>query len=66
MHILKKGAAYPSDAVGFCLDLQNTKEQTKQCPKEKDKRTNNDIQNATLKTKDRATQIPLNSAVPDG
>ena len=44
MHILTKGAAYPSDAVGFCLDLQNT----------------------TQKTKDRATQILLNSAVPDG
>jgi hypothetical protein len=29
MHILTKGAAYPSDAVGFCLDLQNTTQKTK-------------------------------------
>ena len=29
------------------------------CQKERDKRTNNDLQNSTQKTKDRATRIPL-------
>ena len=38
----------------------------KTIPKRKGKRTNNDIQNATLKINDRATRTPLFSAVPDG
>ena len=32
----------------------------------KDKRTDNDIQNITKKTKDRAKQIPLNSGASEG
>jgi len=38
--------------------------------KKKDKRTNNDLQNITHKTKDRVTRIPLrtgiNSGAPEG
>ena len=32
----------------------------------KQKRTNNDLQNTTQKTKDRATQTPLNTGVKSG
>jgi hypothetical protein len=35
--------------------------QATQWPKEKDKSTNNDQQNNTQKTKDRATRTPLNA-----
>ena len=34
--------------------------------KKKDKRTNNDLQNTSQKTKDRATQIPLKSGMNTG
>jgi hypothetical protein len=38
--------------------------------RQKDKRTNNDLQNITQKTKDRATRTPLkpgeNSGAPEG
>ena len=37
------------------------KGQTTQLPKEKDKRTNNNLQNITQKTKDRVTRTPLKS-----
>jgi hypothetical protein len=35
--------------------------QTTQLPKENNKRTNNDLQSTTQKTKDRATRTPLKS-----
>jgi hypothetical protein len=48
--------------------IRTEERQTIQWPKEK--RTNNDLQNITQKSKDRATQTPLNaeanSGVPEG
>ena len=45
-------------------------EQTTQWPKEKVQKTNNDLQNITIKTEDQVTETPLkprvNSGAPEG
>ena len=39
------------------------KDRRHNCQKKKDKRTNNDLQNITHKTKDRVTRTPLKAGV---
>ena len=47
------------DTKGVIISLKSKKDKQYNEQKNKDKRTNNDLQNITQKTKDRATRIPL-------
>ena len=56
--------------MGLSEDVNCRKKRQHNDQKKENKRTNSDLQNITLKTKDRATRIPLkpgiNSGAPEG